>query len=177
MSRPDGYPDHTVVGPPPVDYSPSAPRPVRLPIWIAVLALLVGAVGVGLSVWALVTSSAKQPAPSFAGDSKTRVCAAFETTAKAVLSQTNAKLGPEPVQQAVVAANARLSLLGGGDYLLRQIDSATPGDLAAAVTAFANDIQALGINYLAGAVSTDPAQAELTKRADAAMTAITDLCR
>ena len=125
----------------------------------------------------MTAASGKQPAPTFAGDSKTRVCAAFQTTAKAVLSQTNAKLGPEPVQQAVVAANARLSLLGGGDYLLRQIDPATPRDLAAAVTVFANDIQALGINYLAGAVSTDPAQAELTKRADASMNAITELCR
>jgi len=161
------------VGPAPQSGGPPAP-PRRLPI--AALALVLAIAAVILAVWALVSAASKAPAVTLSGDAKTRVCAAFQPVQQAVLQQTNANLGSDPVQQAAVAANARLALLGGGDYLLRQIDSKTPGDLAAEVTGFANDLQTLGINYLAGLVATDPAQAELNKRAEAAMKTIAGMC-
>lgn len=151
-----------------------APPPRRLPV--ATLALVLAIAAVILAVWALVAAASKAPAVTLSGDAKTRVCAAFQPVQQAVLQQTNANLGADPVQQAAVAANARLALIGGGDYLLRQIDSKTPEDLAVEVTGFANDLQTLGINYLAGLVATDPAQAELNKRADAAMKTIAEMC-
>ena len=64
------------------------------------------------------------------GDPKTRVCDAFNTVSKSVQLQTHNDLGPDPVAQAAVAGNARLALVGGGEYLLNNLDSATPSDLA-----------------------------------------------
>ena len=160
--------------PGPAPHLPAGPPPRRFSL--SQVALVLAVIGIALSIWALLSASSKAPAVELSGDAKTRVCAAFQPVQQAVLQQTNANLGPDPVQQAAVAANARLALIGGGDYLLRQIDAKTPEDLAAEVTGFANDLQTLGINYLAGLVATDPAQAELNKRAEAAMTTIAEMC-
>ena len=43
--------------------------------------------------------------------------------------------------QSAVAGNARLALIGGGDFLRRQLDSNTPSQLSDAVTAFARDLR------------------------------------
>lgn len=153
-----------------------AAPPQRRRFSLSQLALVLAGTALALSIWALVAVSSKAPAVTLTGDAKTRVCAAFQPVQQAVLQQTNASLGSDPVQQAAVAANARLALIGGGDYLLRQIDSKTPGNLAAEVTGLANDLQTLGINYLAGLVATDPAQAELNKRAESAMKTIAEMC-
>lgn len=150
-------------------------NPPKFPAWIAPAALLLGAVGTALSLWAIKTASDNAPGVAVAGDSKARVCSAFATVSKAVSLQTNG--GAEPLPEPLLATNSRQALLAGGGYLLQQIDGKTPKDLAEAVTAFANDTQLLGLNYLGGAVSTDPAQAELIARADSGMKSITDMCK
>lgn len=150
-------------------------NPPKFPAWIAPAALLLGAAGTALSLWAIKTASDNAPGVTLAGDSKERVCSAFATVSKAVSVQTNG--GTEPLPEPLLATNSRQALLGGGDYLLQQLDGKTPKDLADAVTAFANDTQMLGLNYLGGAVATDPAQAELIKKADAGMKTIGDMCK
>jgi hypothetical protein len=145
--------------------------------WTAPVALLVAVIAVGLAIWALTSSGSKsaEPAPQ-EGDPKTRVCTAFDTVSKAVSLQTHANLGAEPVPQAAVAANARLALVGGGQYLLSVLDSATAPDLADAVRSFADDLQNIGINALAGATNSEPAQADRLTQADATRKQIADLC-
>lgn len=159
------------------DYNKAAPQSgqsSRFPAWIAPAALVLAAVGTVLSLWAVKTAADNAPV-ALAGDSKVRVCSAFNTVANAVRLQTNG--GAEPLPEALAATNSRQALLAGGDYLLQQLDAKTPDDLAAAVSGFANDMQVLGLNYLGGAVSTDPAQTELVKRADASMTGVSELCQ
>lgn len=161
--------------------------------WLAPVALLVAVVAVGLAVWALKTAStdygptvanpaaSEQSGPAIsqqaAGDPKTRVCAAFATVSKAVSSQTNANLGADPVAQAAVAGNARLALVGGGQYLLDQLDSATSTDLADAVRSFADDLEYIGMNALADVPNSDPVLAGRLTRADQTRMPIVGLCR
>lgn len=162
----------------------AAPRPAfdmgsvmnktRFPQWIAPAALLLAAVGTALSLWA-VKSASDNAAGRLAGDGKAGVCSAFATASKAISLQTNG--GPEKLPEPLAATNSRQALLAGGEYLLARLDSSTPDDLAKAVTAFANDVQTLGMNYLGGAVATDPGQADLIKRADAGMKSIADMCK
>lgn len=155
--------------------SPPASAPGRFPAWVAPVALVLAAVGTLLSLWSLKTASDNAPGVKLTGESKARVCSAFAAVSKAVSLQTHG--GAEPLPEPLAATNSRQALLAGGEYLLQQIDAKTPKELSAAVTAFANDIQILGLNYLGGAVSADPGQAELLKKADSGMTAIADLCK
>jgi hypothetical protein len=83
-----------------------------------------------LSLWAAVCVSANEAnAVALPGDPKVRVCTAFEMVATI---QTRNDLAP---------ANANLVLLGGGDYLVRQLDANTPARLADAVRDLARDLQ------------------------------------
>ena len=91
--------------------------------------------------------------------------------------QTHADLGPDPVAQEAVAGNARLSLIGGGEYLLNSLDSATPSQLADPVRSFANSLQDIGMHYLAGEVNSDPAQAARLAEPESVRKQIVDLCK
>lgn len=151
---------------------------------LAPLALLVAVVAVGVAVWALVTASSNDvptvanPAAASvqAGDSKVRVCTAFDTVSRAVSSQTNTNLGAEPIAQAAVAGNARLALVGGGQYLLGNLDSATPTELADEVRSFGNDLEYIGMNALAGVPNSDPVLAGRLTQANQTRTRIVGLC-
>lgn len=138
-----------------------------------------------VAIWSLVsggsTSTSASAAgggnPNLPGDSKARVCSAFNTVSKAVQLQTHADLGTDPVALTAVAGNARLALLGGGVYLLNSLDSNTPADLAKAVRGFAYDLQDIGINALAGEKNTDSDQAARLARGDDSRKQIIDLCK
>jgi hypothetical protein len=149
-----------------------------VPRWAAPVALLVAVVAVALAIWALMSASSNAPAAAQqAGDPKMRVCTAFDTVSKAVTGQTHADLGPDPVAQAAVAGNARLALVGGGQYLLSRLDSATPTELADPVRSFANDLQDVGMYALAGVSNSDPEQAARLTQADLARKQIVELCK
>jgi hypothetical protein len=76
-----------------------------------------------------------------------------------------------------VAANARVALYDGGQYLLSKLDSATPEELADAVRNFANDLMDIGAAATAGAQNSEPEQAARLKQADASNATITQLCK
>jgi hypothetical protein len=146
--------------------------------WLAPAALLVAVVAVALAIWALMSASSNAPAAAQqAGDPKMRVCTAFDTVSKAVTGQTHNDLGPDPVAQAAVASNARLALVGGGQYLLSRLDSATPTELADPVRSFANDLQDIGMYALAGVSNTEPEQAARLTQADLVRKQIVELCK
>ena len=145
---------------------------------VAPIALLVALIAVGLAVWALVsapkeTTSAQQPSP---GDSKGRVCEAAQTVAMAVQLQTNSNLGTDPAAVESVAANARLAMLGGGDYLLSQIDANTPADLADDARSFGSTLRLIGVNALAGLPNTDEIQSGRIRDAEASRNKLAELC-
>jgi hypothetical protein len=133
---------------------------------------------IGAAAWALVMvwpKPADKPQPT--AESKQKVCAAFETVSKAVQLQTHTDLGPDPVAASAVAGNARLSLMGGAQYLEAQVDEHTAPDIADAVKSFANDLNDIAINALAGATNDDPQQTARISAGEAARTKLIDLCK
>jgi len=113
-------------------------------------------------------------------DAKVKICAAMETVRKGVSLNTNLAPagGPQDVTGSqAVAANARVSLYDGGQYLIAKLDPATPEDLAGKVREFANQLMDIGANATAGVPNEDPAQAKRLQDADATNTAITELCK
>lgn len=149
------------------------------PAWVAPAALLVAVIAVGVAVFALVKSPTQTDVAVTGsdGDSKTRVCQKFNTVRNAVSLQTHADIGQEPAAIQAVAANARLAMSAGGSALLEQVDSSTPKDLADAVSNFANGLQDISINALAGITNNDPAQTALLQNTEAASKTVTDLCK
>ncbi len=158
---------------------------------VSVVALVVALVAVGVAIWALVKepppqaqSEPAQPISVFTGattdDPKASVCEAFNVVRNGVQLNTNMQApgGPENVAGvAAVAANARLSLLGGGQYLLARLQPDTPSELADAVRTFGNQLMDIGARSIAGIPNADPDQAARLQEADASNTTITDLCK
>jgi hypothetical protein len=152
-------------------------EPQGLSRWAAPAALIIAVIAVALALWALISASSKAPETALAGDPKVRVCTAFGTVSQAIPLQTNMDLGPDKVAQNAVAANARLSLIGGSQYLLNRLDSATPSQLSDPVRLFANSLQEIGMNALAGAPNSEPNQAARLAEADAIRRQIVELCK
>ncbi|MEO8815162.1 MAG: hypothetical protein ABI307_12860 [Mycobacterium sp.] len=98
-------------------------------------------------------------------DAKSSLCESLQTVFNAVRMNTNmVNPSPEdPVGDVAISANARLALFAGGDYLEQRLGDlpATPGDLKDAASAYANTLQTLGINYLAGHAANDSVQQPL----------------
>ena len=145
---------------------------------VALLSLLVAMGAIGVAAWALVMAwpQHKETAQPSA-ESKQTVCAAFDTVSRAVQLQTHADLGPDPIAQQAVAGNARLSLVGGGEYLRSRLDDQTPPDLAEAVRLFANNLDEIGMNALAGATNDDPQQAARLSAGEDGRNKIAGLCK
>lgn len=127
--------------------------------WAAYAAIALSVIAVILAALAYFhPSHDKASAPAVdqqGGDAKANVCAAYNTVHQGVVTNTHmSNPNPnDPVGQLSIAANARLSLLGGGSYLKDRLAANTgaPADLTKTVDAMANTIQQLGVNYLAGA--------------------------
>ena len=157
----------------------AAPRTwQKLSVWTGPLALLLALIAVALAAWALVSAPSEAPAAGQQdGDPKARACSAFDTVSNAVQIQTHADLGPDPIAQKAVAGNARLALVGGGEYLLSHLDPKTPPELADGIRSFANNLQDIGMTALAEVPSTDPAQAARLSEGEASRNQIADLCK
>ena len=144
----------------------------------ALLALLVAMAAIGVAGWAIVMAwSAKEKAAQPTAESKQKVCAAFDTVSRAVQLQTHADLGPDPIAQTAVASNARLSLIGGGEYLLSRLDDQTPSDLAEAVRSFADNLEDIGMNALAGTSNEDQQQAARLTAGEDGRKKVAELCK
>jgi hypothetical protein len=143
-------------------------------------ALAVALIASGIAVWALLRQPAAPAAASPTGqqiaDAKGRACAASTTVSKAVSLQTNVDLGPDPVARQAAAANGRLAMLAGGSYLSAHLDPATPAELATAIRSFADDLQTIAMNALAGVGNDDQAQAARLRDGVAISGRIADLC-
>lgn len=110
---------------------------------------------------------------------KAKVCEAFNVVRKGVAVNTNASApgGPQDLSGGIaVAANARLSLLGGGQYLLSRLDPATPEALANDSRSFANVLTDIGATAISGVPTTDPAQSDRLNNAQNLSVAIAAQC-
>lgn len=151
---------------------------------VSVLALVVAIVAAGLAVWALMKGPSNEEGQVFTGtttdDPKGSICEAFNVIRNGVQINTNlaAPGGAEDVTGSMaVAANARLALYDGGQYLLARLQPGTPPELADAVRKFANNLMDIGARSTSGIPNSDPGQAARLKEADEANTKITELCK
>jgi hypothetical protein len=162
------------------DYDDDGPRRFNA---LGIVTLILSIAAVALAGWTLyrVDFAKEQGYDSIQrADAKVKICAAVDVVRKGVSLNTNlAPLGgPGDVTGSqAVAANARVSLYDGGQYLMARLDPATPTDLANKVRDFANNLMDIGANATAGATNDDAEQAKRLKDADADNTAITELCK
>jgi hypothetical protein len=142
--------------------------------WLGLAALLLALVALAIAVINVVrpdwtekfdktpvttTAAPAGPSQQQVATAKTKACDAYNSVGAAVTARTNAQVGPDFIQTELVNINARQSFVFGHDYLLSHLDGATPADLANAVQSFANDLQDVALNSLAGVGNEDPAQA------------------
>jgi hypothetical protein len=153
---------------------------------LVVVTLVLAVAALGLSGWTLLRlsqadeSSGKTYTESQRTEAKTTICSAADLVRRGVSLNTNLQPagGPEDVTWALaVAANSRVALYDGGQYLIARLDPATPQDLADAVRNFANGLMDIGAAATAGTQNTDPDQATRLKDADAANATIMELCK
>ncbi len=154
-------------------------------IWL-VLSLVLAVLALGLSGWLLIRP-AREAAPSSPNytdaqraDAKQKICTATDLVRRGVSLNTNLRPpgGPQDVTGSLaVAANARISLYDGGQYLLARLDPATPPELSDAVKKFANVLMDIGAAATAGAQNSEPEQAARLKDADASNGTIIELCK
>jgi hypothetical protein len=140
--------------------------------WLGLAALLLALIALAISVINVVRPDwtqrfDKAPAPAAASGpsqqdvdaAKKKACDAYNAVGAAVTTRTNSPVGPDPVQTELVNINARQAFVFGHDYLLSHLDDETPGELADSVRKFADDMQDVALNSLAGVSNDDPAQA------------------
>ncbi|MDT5191600.1 MAG: hypothetical protein QOI28_3851 [Mycobacterium sp.] len=151
---------------------------------VSVVAVILALAALGLAAWAAFRPAATPSAPTYTAaqqaDAKTAICAAADLVRRGVSLNTNLPVpgGDADVTGSLaVAANARVSLSDGGQYLLARLDPATPAELADAVRQFGNKLMDIGAGAIAGAQNSDPAQAARLRDADAANVKIAESCK
>ena len=156
-----------------------------MPRAIPIVALVLSVIAVGLATWtALRPTSGGTAEPTYTtaqqSDAKSAICTATDVVRKGVSLNTNLQ-GPggegDVVGSLAVAANARLSLSDGGQYLITRLEPATPTELADAVTQFANTLLDIGAAATAGMPNSDPAQAARLRTADTQNNAVIERCK
>ncbi|MGV0743676.1 hypothetical protein [Mycolicibacterium sp. XJ870] len=159
-------------------------EPSRTPLIVAIVALVAALAAAGVAIWALLdkpeaseAAAPAMPTSEQVSAARTRTCDNFRKVASGVAIQTHTQPEDNPASGQAVAANARLSMLGGGTYLLGNIDPGAPGDLNDAVKEFAGTLQTVAVNALAGIGNDAPDQAGLLQKAQADTERIEALCK
>jgi hypothetical protein len=146
------------------------------------IAMILAIAALAVAGWTLYRSEYSKPSYSDTqrAEAKVKACTAMDLVRRGVSLNTNLAPagGPADVTGSMaVAANARVSLYDGGQYLLAKLDPATPSDLAEAVRTFANNLMDIGAAATAGAQNTDPDQAARLRDSEAANATVTELCK
>ncbi len=160
----------------------SRPAPVR---WIAPAALaisLLAAGGAGLALLKPAPAAETSALSGASDDPKAQVCGAFRTVSDGVYRYTHATPSPDlgpalPAAQEAIAANARLAMSGGATYLLQNLPSNAPTDLAGEIRGFAGDLSTIAMKLLAGVPDNNPELTNLLRSADDANKRISGLCK
>jgi hypothetical protein len=153
--------------------------------WIAPAALAIALLAAGGAGWALLKpapAAETSALPGASDDPKAQVCSAFRTVGDGVYRYTHATPSPDlgpalPAAQEAIAANARLAMSGGATYLLQNLPSNAPTDLAGEIRGFAGDLSTIAMKLLAGVPDNTPELRNLLGSADDANKRITGLCK
>ncbi|WP_371750571.1 hypothetical protein [Mycobacteroides sp. LB1] len=146
---------------------------------VALLALAVAVAALVLTLWWGRGSAQEDYTEAQRTNAKAQACANAELVRNAVMQNTNRAL-PEnagTVGTLATAANARIALFNGGQYLLARLDPATPPDLANNVREFGNALMDVGAAAIAETPNTDPNQAQRLSKADELSKHIVELCK
>lgn len=144
--------------------------------WMAPVALVVSLLAAGAAIWGLLKPAPQVGNPAVA-DPKAQACSAFFLVSNGVALQSRLDAGPDPVAQQAIAANARLAMSGGADYLRSKMASNLPAELAGPLTSFADQLQTISQYYLAGQNNENPEQAARLAEADKSSKNIAGLCK
>lgn len=152
---------------------------------LSIVASVVAVASLAVAGWVLYRSSdagssEQEYTDAQRADAKTTICTATDLVRRGVSLNTNLQPpgGAGDITGALaVAANSRVSLYDGGQYLLARLDPATPSDLADTVRTFANTLMDIGAAATAGAQNSDPDQAERLRDADAANATLVQMCK
>lgn len=158
--------------------APDAPRRSRAATILALIALVIAAASLALWVTTWLQSRA---APEYTieqqATAKATACSAYTTVRTGVANNTNLASPDGGVTGSMaVAANARVALIGGGQYVLSRVEPATPPELAEPLRDFGNKLMDFGAAATAGALDTDPGQTALKGEIDALNTTLGQLC-
>ncbi|QCH25857.1 hypothetical protein [Mycobacteroides salmoniphilum] len=146
---------------------------------LALLALAVAVTALVLTLWRGHAPADESYTAAQRADAKAQACANAGLVRNAVMLNTNRAL-PEnagTVGTVATAANARIALFNGGQYLLARLTPATPPDLAASIRDFGNALMDVGAAAIAETPNTDPKQAQRLSKADELSKHIVDLCK
>lgn len=155
----------------------------KLPSWLTLAALVIAVIAVVLAVigWFRPSTGPGKFSGQESQDAKTHICEVTGTVRQATSINTNMSnpVPGDPIGGLAVAANARLALLGGGEYVLARLEAepATPADLSKAASAMAKTMQELGINYLAGAAADSSVQQPLRDSLSSQIAELDQLCQ
>jgi hypothetical protein len=146
------------------------------------IALILAIAALAMAGWTLYRSEDAKASYSDTqrAEAKVKACTAMDVVRRGVSINTNLQPagGPQDVMGSqAAAANARVALYDGGQYLLARLDPATPPDLADAVRKFANQLMDIGAASTAGAQNTDPDQFARLRDADVANATVVQLCK
>jgi hypothetical protein len=149
---------------------------------LTVISLVLAVAALGLAAWSLYRSDPANRNYDAAqvADAKARACAAVDIVRRGVSLNTNlmpAGGAGDVTGAQAVAANARVSLNDGGQYLIARLDPATPENLAAKVREFAETLMDIGANATAGVTNDESAQAQRLKNADDVNASLEELCK
>ncbi|MCV7413837.1 hypothetical protein H7K36_00800 [Mycolicibacterium litorale] len=146
---------------------------------------VVAVVALCLAGWSLLRSGDDETdAGSFSdaqrAEAKAKTCGAIELVRRGVSRNTNLVVPGGPADIAgnlASAANARLALYDGGQYLIDRLEPATPSDIADAARGFADTLMDIAAAATAGSLDSDPNQVARRKSADEANTKLGELCK
>ncbi|MUL45275.1 hypothetical protein FZI85_06785 [Mycobacterium sp. CBMA293] len=155
---------------------------VSVPQIIAIVAVVIGLIGIGVGGYALyaVKHQAKEYTEAEQDTAKIALCDAIKRVSKSIAINTNLSVpsGPnDPVGALAVAANARMALITGGQYVLDKVDPAVPTDLAATARKYGSTLMDIGVAATAGDQPDDQQQKVRLDDADAAEKQIKDVCK
>lgn len=146
---------------------------------LALLALAVAVTALVFTLWRGHAPAEESYTGTQRADAKAQACANAALVRNAVMLNTNRAL-PEnagAVGTVATAANARIALFNGGQYLLARLAPATPPELAASIRDFGNALMDVGAAAIAETPNTDPKQAQRLSKADELSKHIVDLCK
>jgi hypothetical protein len=157
--------------------------PLPIALIVAAAALVIALIAGGLAGWTFYSIKQATKAPvtdsTEQASAKTSLCDATVLVRKGISANNTLPIpggAGDQVGALLKAANARVALVNGAQYLMTKLTPAVPDDLAEAVHKFADTLVEIGAAAATGIANDDPEQANRLHDADTYAAQINDLC-